>query len=96
MKAKKTEEVGMHSVTKILDENTSEKNLIEIVEELNKDETINGILVQLPLPEQINENSIINAMVQFSNKSKKLNIPGVIFGSHYIAKEVFDKFGFLV
>ena len=42
------------------------------------------------------ENSIINAMVQFSNKSKKLNIPGVIFGSHYIAKEVFDKFGFLV
>ena len=62
MKAKKTEEVGMHSVTKILDENTSEKNLIEIVEELNKDETINGILVQLPLPEQINENSIINAI----------------------------------
>ena len=42
------------------------------------------------------ENSIINAMVQFSNKSKKLNIPGVIFGSHYIAKEVFDKFAFLV
>ena len=42
------------------------------------------------------ENSIINAMVQFSNNSKKLNMPGVIFGSHYIAKEVFDKFGFLV
>ena len=42
------------------------------------------------------ENSIVNAMVQCSNKSKKLNIPGVIFGSHYIAKEVFDKFGFLV
>ena len=42
------------------------------------------------------ENSIINAMTQFSNNSKKMNMPGVIFGSHYIAKEVFDKFGFLV
>ena len=62
MKAKKTEEVGMHSVTKILDENTSQNDLLKIVEELNKDESINGILVQLPLPEQINEDSVINAI----------------------------------
>ena len=44
MKAKKTEEVGMHSVTKILDENTSQEDLLKIVEELNKDDAINGIL----------------------------------------------------
>ena len=62
MKAKKTEEVGMHSVTKILDEKTSQNDLLNIVEELNKDESINGILVQLPLPEQINEDSVINAI----------------------------------
>ena len=62
MKAKKTEEVGMHSVTKILNENTSEEDLLKIVGELNNDDSINGILVQLPLPEQINENSVINSI----------------------------------
>ena len=62
MKAKKTEEVGMHSVTKILDEKTSQEELLNIGEKLNQDESINGILVQLPLPEQINEDSVINAI----------------------------------
>ena len=62
MKAKKTEEVGMHSVTKILDEKTSGDDLLNVVEELNIDESINGILVQLPLPKQINEDSVINAI----------------------------------
>jgi len=62
MKAKKTEEVGMHSVIKILDEKTSQDDLLNVVEKLNKDESINGILVQLPLPKQINEDSVINAI----------------------------------
>ena len=62
MKAKKTEEVGMHSVTKILDENTSENDLLKVVDSLNNDDSINGILVQLPLPKQINEDSVINSI----------------------------------
>ncbi len=62
MKAKKTEEVGMHSVTKILEENTSQEELLKIVEDLNNDDSINGILVQLPLPKQINEDSVINSI----------------------------------
>ena len=62
MKAKKTKEVGMHSVTKILDKNTSQDGLLKIVEELNNDKSINGILVQLPLPKQINTDSVINAI----------------------------------
>ena len=62
MKAKKTEKVGMHSVTKILDEKISQGDLLNIVEELNIDESINGILVQLPLPKQINEDSVTNAI----------------------------------
>ena len=62
MKAKKTKEVGMHSVTKILDKKISQGDLLNIVEELNIDESINGILVQLPLPKQINEDSVTNSI----------------------------------
>ena len=62
MKAKKTKEVGMHSATKILDKNTSQNDLLKVVEELNNDKSINGILVQLPLPKQINADSIINTI----------------------------------
>ena len=62
MKAKKTKEVGMHSLTKILDKNTSQDDLLKVVEELNNDKSINGILVQLPLPKQINADSVINAI----------------------------------
>ena len=62
MKAKKTKEVGMHSVTKILDKNTSQNDLLKVVEELNNDKSINGILVQLPLPKQINADSVINTI----------------------------------
>jgi len=62
MKAKKTKEVGMHSVTKILDKNTSQDDLLKVVEELNNDKSINGILVQLPLPKQINADSVINTL----------------------------------
>ena len=62
MKAKKTKEVGMYSVTKILDKNTSQNDLLKIVEELNNDKSINGILVQLPLPKQINADSVINTI----------------------------------
>ena len=62
MKAKKTKEVGMHSVIKILDKNTSQDDLLKVVEELNNDKSINGILVQLPLPKQINADSVINTI----------------------------------
>ena len=62
MKAKKTKEVGMHSVTKILDENTSQEDLLKVIEELNNDKSINGILVQLPLPKHINADSVINTI----------------------------------
>ena len=62
MKAKKTKEVGMHSATKILDKNTSQDSLLKVVEELNNDKSINGILVQLPLPKQINTDSVINTI----------------------------------
>lgn len=52
-------EIGLGSKMIHLDENTSEEKLIELVEECNRDESIDGILVQLPLPNHINEKNVL-------------------------------------
>jgi len=62
MKGKKCEEPGMHSVTIILPESTTEKELLKKVDELNKDDTVHGLLVQLPLPSHIDEKKVIYAI----------------------------------
>lgn len=62
-KGKAAIECGFEYEDFILDENTSEKELIELVEKLNKDESINGILVQLPLPKHLNEEIVINTII---------------------------------
>ncbi|MEP6674367.1 MAG: tetrahydrofolate dehydrogenase/cyclohydrolase catalytic domain-containing protein [Ferruginibacter sp.] len=59
-KVKSCEEVGFKSTLIRLDENISESSLIEVVEKLNADNDVDGILVQLPLPKQISEEIIIN------------------------------------
>ncbi|MCH5194491.1 MAG: bifunctional methylenetetrahydrofolate dehydrogenase/methenyltetrahydrofolate cyclohydrolase FolD [Oscillospiraceae bacterium] len=61
-KKKACEEVGFNSYEYALPEETTEAELLELVERLNNDDKVNGILVQLPLPKQIDENSIINAI----------------------------------
>jgi len=62
MKGKKCEELGMLSVTIVLPENTTEKELLEKVDELNNDPAIHGLLVQLPLPSHIDEKKVIYAI----------------------------------
>jgi len=59
-KIKSCAEVGFTSTLIRLDENISEKTLVEEIESLNNNDDINGILVQLPLPKHINEEKIIN------------------------------------
>jgi methylenetetrahydrofolate dehydrogenase (NADP+) / methenyltetrahydrofolate cyclohydrolase len=59
-KVKNCEEVGFKSSLIRFDENISESALIASIEELNNDNDVDGILVQLPLPKQINEEKIIN------------------------------------
>ncbi len=59
-KVKNCEEVGFKSSLIRFDENIAEKDLIEAIEKLNRDNDVDGILVQLPLPKQINEEKIIN------------------------------------
>jgi len=58
-KRKDCEEVGMYSEEYALPENTNEKELLELVKKLNARSDIHGILVQSPLPNHINENTVI-------------------------------------
>src|SRR6476660_2916828 len=52
-KAKQTVEVGMNSWEHRLPASTSEKELLALIDRLNRDPAVHGILVQLPLPKQI-------------------------------------------
>ena len=61
-KGKQTIEVGMNSFEHKLDRNTSEKVLLSIIEKLNSDPRVHGILCQLPLPDHINEDVVINSI----------------------------------
>ena len=61
-KGKACAEVGMHSVEIALPEETTEAELLERIAELNADSSIHGILVQLPLPKHIDQETIINAI----------------------------------
>ena len=61
-KTKNCDEIGFLSTTIRLEETISEDELIRVVEELNTDNKIDGILVQLPLPQHINNERIINAI----------------------------------
>ncbi|MDO5014623.1 MAG: bifunctional methylenetetrahydrofolate dehydrogenase/methenyltetrahydrofolate cyclohydrolase FolD [Clostridia bacterium] len=61
-KKKACEYVGFESVEYALPEDTAEDELLEIIDKLNEDETVNGILCQLPLPKHIDEKKVINAI----------------------------------
>jgi methylenetetrahydrofolate dehydrogenase (NADP+)/methenyltetrahydrofolate cyclohydrolase len=61
-KGKQTVECGMNSFEHKLDENTDEGALLDLVERLNADPAVDGILVQLPLPAHINEQEVISAI----------------------------------
>ncbi len=58
-KEKACQEVGFHSELIRLPADTSEDRLLALIDELNANEAIDGILVQLPLPEQIDESTVI-------------------------------------
>lgn len=61
-KGKQTVEVGMNSFEHKLDADTSEADLLALVEQLNNDPQVHGILVQLPLPKHLNEDLVINSI----------------------------------
>ena len=57
-------EAGIRSIEIKLPEDTSEEDLLTKIRDLNSDESVHGILVQLPLPRHINEDNIINSISQ--------------------------------
>ena len=61
-KGKQTVEAGMKSVEHKLDADTSQADLLALVAALNADPSIHGILVQLPLPDHMDEAAVINAI----------------------------------
>ncbi|WP_170404133.1 bifunctional methylenetetrahydrofolate dehydrogenase/methenyltetrahydrofolate cyclohydrolase FolD [Ruegeria arenilitoris] len=61
-KGKMTVEVGMNSYEHKLDVDTSEEDLLALVDKLNNDPAVHGILVQLPLPKHLNEDLVINSI----------------------------------
>ena len=61
-KNKTAHALGIHSEQVTLDAETSEEDLLALVEKYNNDDKINGILVQLPLPKQINDNKVLTAI----------------------------------
>ena len=61
-KGKQTVEAGMNSYEHRLDASTSETDLLGLISKLNKDPDVHGILVQLPLPNHLNEDLVINSV----------------------------------
>ena len=62
LKVKTAERIGFHEVQDNQPEDLSEADLLALIDKYNKDDSINGILVQLPLPDHIDDKKILNAI----------------------------------
>lgn len=83
-KKKACEYVGFESLEYALDENTSEEELLELIDKLNKDKTVNGILCQLPLPKHIDEKKIIDSISPFKDVDAfhPVNVGKIMIGDY--------------
>jgi len=61
-KSRKAEECGFHSVQHELHSDTSQDTLLKLIDDLNRDDSIHGILVQLPLPDHIDSGKVIQTI----------------------------------
>ena len=86
-KGKACEEIGIKNTTIKKPENITKKELLNIIDELNNDSTVDGILVQLPLPKHINPDLVINSIAPakdvdgfhpFNVASLYLKQPGIV------------------
>ena len=61
-KTKSAQEVGIEIIDHHLEESTTQESLLKLIDKLNHQENVNGILVQLPLPQQIHEQTILDSI----------------------------------
>lgn len=61
-KVKRCEQLGIKSIEHRLSDQTTEAELLDLIEQMNQDPSIHGILVQLPVPDQINDKAVLAAI----------------------------------
>lgn len=83
-KKKACAEVSIHSKEYALPETTSQSELIELISNLNNDDSINGILVQLPLPKHIDEKAVIEAIDPLKDVDAfhEINVGKIMIGDY--------------
>lgn len=86
-KEKTCEELGIKSFSHKISENTKQKELIKLIDQLNEDKNVHGILVQLPLPKQLDEKEVMNRI------SPAKDVDG--FGPHALGRLMLDEPGFI-
>lgn len=86
-KKKACEYIGIDSLSYELPEETTEEELLEIIDKLNNDSNVHGILCQLPLPKHINEKTVLNRI------SPKKDVDG--FHPQNVGALVVGDFGFV-
>lgn len=86
MKEKKCNEIGFYFKKIILPEDTPEEKLLEVIDQLNQDPKIHGMLVQLPLPEHIDEHLIIDAILppKDADGFHPINMGNMLIGKNII------------
>jgi methylenetetrahydrofolate dehydrogenase (NADP+)/methenyltetrahydrofolate cyclohydrolase len=62
MKGRACQEIGIRSIVSTLEKESKENELIELIQKYNSDDSIDGILCQMPLPKHISEQNILNAI----------------------------------
>ncbi|MGN1160848.1 MAG: bifunctional 5,10-methylenetetrahydrofolate dehydrogenase/5,10-methenyltetrahydrofolate cyclohydrolase, partial [Candidatus Fimenecus sp.] len=83
-KKKGCAEVGMESFEYALPEETTTEELLELVEKLNNDNAVDGILCQLPLPKQIDEKRVLNSIAPHKDVDAfhPVNTGHIMIGDH--------------
>jgi methylenetetrahydrofolate dehydrogenase (NADP+)/methenyltetrahydrofolate cyclohydrolase len=84
MKGAKAEELGIRSDTVVLDEKTPQAELVELIERLNADPSVHGILVQAPLPKHIREDEIFGGIDYRKDVDgfHPMNVGKLLLGQH--------------
>lgn len=85
-KKKACEETGILSREYILPESTSQKELINLIKKLNKDDTVHGILTQLPLPPHIDEFAVSSSICENKDVDvfNPINVGKLILGKSHL------------